>query len=134
VKAFIPSCNIYFSSNRFITAPNLSHKILDVPVGTPAVLLPGQRIDFHFSKRRNKIGANKFLKQAIKNDGNPEKINIDRNSSTHQESRFTIKGQSYTGRLFSGNDAMCIIYMFLEKFFYLKHSVSHRLDSGDLLH
>ncbi|MBL6990992.1 MAG: DDE-type integrase/transposase/recombinase [Bacteriovoracaceae bacterium] len=36
-----------------------------------------QTVDFHFSKRRNKTAAHKFLKKAIKNNGIPEKVNSD---------------------------------------------------------
>ena len=35
-------------------------------------------IDFFFSKRRNKTAVYRFLKQAVANNGIPEKINIDK--------------------------------------------------------
>jgi len=46
-----------------------------------AVDKEGQTIDFHFSKRRNKMAAYKFLKKAINNNGVPIKINIDKSGA-----------------------------------------------------
>ena len=46
-----------------------------------AVDKEGQTIDFHFSKRRNKMAAYKFLKKAINNNGVPNKINIDKSGA-----------------------------------------------------
>jgi transposase-like protein len=46
-----------------------------------AVDKEGLTIDFYFSRRRNKTAAYKFLKIAIKNNGIPEKINIDKSGA-----------------------------------------------------
>ena len=41
----------------------------------------GQTIDFHFSKRRNRSAAYKFLRKAIENNGLPRKITIDKSGA-----------------------------------------------------
>ncbi|MCJ8277210.1 MAG: IS6 family transposase [Bdellovibrionales bacterium] len=46
-----------------------------------AVDSDGRTIDFYFSKRRNKAAAYKFLKKAVKNNGLPVKVNIDKSGA-----------------------------------------------------
>jgi transposase-like protein len=46
-----------------------------------AVDSDGRTIDFYFSKRRNKSAAYKFLKKAVKNNGLPIKVNIDKSGA-----------------------------------------------------
>lgn len=53
-----------------------------------AVDTQGNNIDFHFSKRRNKTAAYKFLKKAIKNNGIPLIINIDRSGANEEAIRL----------------------------------------------
>ena len=46
-----------------------------------AVDSDGRTIDFYFSKRRNKTAAYNFLKKAVKNNGLPVKVNIDKSGA-----------------------------------------------------
>ncbi len=57
-----------------------------------AVNKQGNTGDFLLTKRRNKLAALKCLLKAIRNNGCPKVINIDKSGRTGRRSEPTIKG------------------------------------------